>query len=273
MSITKVNINQSLGDVELGSDSDRNQAAQLMRSETTSNEHYCNNSNSQEFLWRVIIVFVVSAAAFVVFTQLEAHLSGGNNRRLFSLTSTSTEPTWFRNDSCTFTGPRKNGLPHGVGLADCSNPHEYYCGQMVEGKRHGKGSYSDLWENRNEQWQLNERRQKVNQKLTITWQGGITYRGDFSDDQYHGKGVLTERISGAAIPADYLFCSITTVGMFADGALDRKEKVITGCMVRNVDKMVPVEWRDDSWQQAAGRTVTEKEWFMDVQRTCMNWMA
>lgn len=59
-----------------------------------------------------------------------------------------------------------------------------YLGQLVEGRRHGKGVWTSSTEQYSGQWKFDQRDGRGSQ----VWQDGRRYEGQFVDGKFHGRG-------------------------------------------------------------------------------------
>lgn len=105
--------------------------------------------------------------------------------------------TWFNDGAGGGGGPVKDvgghqhpkAAPHPTRRHDDDREETYedgstYNGQLIDGRRHGRGVWTSSTEQYNGQWKSDQRDGHGSQ----VWQDGRVYEGDFVDGKFHGHG-------------------------------------------------------------------------------------
>ncbi len=97
------------------------------------------------------------------------------------------------NDGSSYEGTFKDGIAHGKGKFTYADGKQFYEGDFVEGEWHGKGSLDLGWLKYTGDFVKGKRTGFGIESFMEGGSGGSggKYEGEFKDDAYHGKGIMT----------------------------------------------------------------------------------
>ncbi len=138
------------------------------------------------------------------------------------------------NQTCVFTGEKKNELFHGNGTFECSNPTEFYSGEWFEGKKHGVGVFKEsLAGNSGIEAFISAHNPEIEVPKKVPRNGQKETDAHISTVSRHG--------------VDYHLCTSTYSGGFVDNLSHGQGEIKVECVNSHTSKLVEVERYSGEW--------------------------